>query len=152
MKNFFVFNTLGTKNINRSRVTKITFGRPYCYANVNRFQSVAVPVKVNMWLDPWLAVPFTMFPFSNVARKLIPNSSSNVQVLLPLSISPLTETTWPVSPVTLPEKKVTGYWKTTIKGNFCLTIVLKLRNEISVTSFFFGRRLLSFHGILVSVR
>ena len=66
-------------------------------------------MKANMSLDPWLAVPFTMFPFSKLAWNMIPNSSSNVQVLFCLSISPLTEAMWPVSPLTLPEKKVTGY-------------------------------------------
>ena len=51
----------------------------------------------------WYPVPFTMFPFSNVAQSLLPFSASNVQVLLPLCSSPLTMSTvsW-----TLPEKSI----------------------------------------------
>ena len=53
-------------------------------------QLVAMAVKVNAPHGGWYPVPFTMFPFSNVALNLLPFAASNVQVLLPLSISPLT--------------------------------------------------------------
>ena len=52
-------------------------------------QSATIPVNVNVPSIGWCPVPFTMFPFSNVARNLVPFSASNVQVLMPLSISPL---------------------------------------------------------------
>ena len=76
----------------------------------NRFQSVAIPMKVNVSsVAGWYAVPFTMFPFSKLAWNIDPNSSSNVQVLLPLSITPLIVATWAVSSLTLPGKKIKGH-------------------------------------------
>ena len=53
------------------------------------FQSAMTAVKVKSPTCGWFPVPFTMFPFSNIARNLVPFEASNVKVLLPLSISPL---------------------------------------------------------------
>ena len=95
----------------------------------------------------WYTVPFTMFPFSKLARNIDPNSSSNVQVLLPLSITPLIVATWAVSSLTLPGKKLKVIEKRLYKKK---TIVfensLNLTNVISVTSLFLERKLL-FSGI-----
>ena len=57
---------------------------------VNDLHLVAMAVKVNAPKSGRYPVPFTMFPFSNVALNLVPFAALNVQVLLPLSISPLT--------------------------------------------------------------
>ena len=65
-----------------------------------RIQQVATAVNVNAPSTGWCPVPFTMFPFSNVALNFVPFEASNVQVLLPLSISPLTI---PMKPCTSPK-------------------------------------------------
>ena len=57
---------------------------------VKRIQPVATAVNVNAPSVGCYPVPFTMFPFSIVARNLVPFAASNVQVPLPLFISPLT--------------------------------------------------------------
>ena len=70
---------------------------------INDPQLVAMAVKENAPHVYWYPVPFTMFPFSNIARNLVPFAASNVQVSLPLSISPLTMSMKPKLPCTFPK-------------------------------------------------
>ena len=78
----------------------IAFKRQWCLECILKFEGFAKTIDFLLRSD---------LLFSKLAWNINPNSSSNVQFLLPLFITPLIVATWLVSALTLPGKKIKGH-------------------------------------------